>query len=147
MILNRGAAQQSGTNPVLWPGLFPVISDLRDATVDDGHYVNPNLYQQGEALEAGESGFSFGEPAPEPTIRLFPNPAVDFFSVANEKNTVINRIVVMNMTGRQVKQYDGDDAGSYYVGDLPDGLYLISLVNNQEGVIKTLRLFKRSLRP
>ena len=156
--LTAGKAQLTGTNPVFWPGFFPGIGDLRSATTIEGTADNgsesedagetvggtADLYQAGEEIPAEESGFSFA-PADVPDLRLFPNPASESFSVTEAEN--IDRIILYNMTGRQVRTFEGCNDNPHYIGDLPNGLYLVTLFNDQSGVVKTLRLMKRSVRP
>lgn len=78
-------------------------------------------------------------------IRVFPNPAVDYF----ELNTVTNvdRLMVYNLLGREVRAYRTYSGQQYNITGLPDGLYIVSLINDRKGVMKTIRLNKRSWRP
>lgn len=79
------------------------------------------------------------------SLRLFPNPAVDYFEIT--PNAPVDQIVVYNLIGRKVKSYDAKDSTRYDISDIPAGLYLVSLINEKKGVLKTLRLNKRVLRP
>ena len=79
-------------------------------------------------------------------IRVFPNPAVNYFEVTTDSD--IDRIVVYNLLGREVRAYRSFGIGQQYdLSGLPDGLYLVSLMDNRRGILKTVRLNKRSFRP
>ncbi len=75
-------------------------------------------------------------------VRIYPNPATDY--IALTETSGIDQIVVYNMIGRVVRTFDVANNRSYYMADLPDGLYLVSLVNREEGVIRTVRLRKQN---
>jgi hypothetical protein len=77
--------------------------------------------------------------------QLYPNPTSDFFQLTEAAD--VDRIVVMNLLGRQVGRYRSFAGGRYDVSRLPDGIYLVSLVNDELGIIRTLRMSKRGLRP
>jgi len=77
-------------------------------------------------------------------IRLYPNPATDYFELTNA--TAVERVVVYNLLGREVRAYSASRGEQYNLHGLPDGLYLVSLQNRGKA-LKTLRLNKRSWRP
>ncbi len=79
-------------------------------------------------------------------IRVFPNPAVDYFELTDGSD--VDRIVVYNLLGREVRSFRSIGNGQQYnLSGLPDGLYLLSLLDNRRGIVKTVRLNKRSFRP
>lgn len=78
----------------------------------------------------------------EQQINVFPNPASDFISVNNDDN--VKTIVVYNIVGRKVKQFEIEHSGAQYdIKDLPDGLYSVHLVGKNNKVINTQRLTVR----
>ncbi len=78
-------------------------------------------------------------------VKIFPNPASDYFQLSPGHK--INRVVVYNTLGRQVRAYDAYDGRRYYsLAGLADGMYLVSLFDSK-GMVKTLRLIKRGFRP
>jgi hypothetical protein len=77
--------------------------------------------------------------------RVFPNPAAEYFELSGADN--IDQIVVYNMVGRRVRAFTATPGKRYYLAGLPDGLYLVSLVSHRHGVVKTMRLSKRDMRP
>lgn len=78
-------------------------------------------------------------------IRVFPNPATSYFELTDVNG--VDQIKVYNMLGREVRSYRAYTRQQYNVADLPDGLYLISLMNDRKGIVKTVRLNKRGWRP
>jgi hypothetical protein len=78
-------------------------------------------------------------------LRLFPNPAVEYFSL--DGPDLVDQLIVYNTLGKQVRVFDVYDGARFAVGDLPDGVYLVSLFSFREGVMKTLLLSKRAYRP
>ncbi len=80
-----------------------------------------------------------------PRFTVFPNPASEYFEVSG--NERIDQVVLYNLVGRTVKTFQAFDNRRYFINDLPDGLYLVSFVSLQKGVLRTARLSKRSYRP
>lgn len=78
-------------------------------------------------------------------IRIYPNPATDYFQLTQTEN--IDRVSIVNLIGRQVGAFRVYPGARYDVNYLPDGMYLVSLINDDYGVVKTMRLGKRGLRP
>jgi hypothetical protein len=79
------------------------------------------------------------------SLRLFPNPAIDYFEIT--PNAPVDEIVLYNMIGKKIRMFDASQNNRYDISDIPAGLYLVSLINEKRGVLKTLRLNKRTLRP
>ncbi|MBK6947437.1 MAG: T9SS type A sorting domain-containing protein [Haliscomenobacter sp.] len=77
-------------------------------------------------------------------IQVYPNPASDFFEISASEG--VDKIVVYNALGVPVKTFLSAPGQRYSLGRIPDGIYLIALINNQKGVLKTTRLFKRGIR-
>lgn len=80
-----------------------------------------------------------------PTV--YPNPVHDrFFLTSLPPGT--DRIDLYNTLGRKVRTFNRPQEGdSFEAGDLPQGVYLISLVDQDGKVIRTLRLLRRDFRP
>ncbi len=77
------------------------------------------------------------------TVKIFPNPATDYFSIQDDYD-VVEKVMVYNMIGRLMKNYNTSTNASahYTINDLPDGLYIIRLLNSKGATIKTIRLNK-----
>lgn len=80
-----------------------------------------------------------------PNLRIYPNPAADYFELTSHEG--IDEIIISDMFGRQIRTYAAISGKSYDISQLSNGIYLVSLVNRQYGIIRTLRLGKRSVRP
>lgn len=78
-------------------------------------------------------------------LAVFPNPATDYVQVQGAPND--SRLVVHNILGRQLRSFNLAPGSRHYVGDLPTGLYLASVMNRNGDIVRTFRLSKRSLRP
>ncbi|MFM8448608.1 MAG: T9SS type A sorting domain-containing protein [Haliscomenobacter sp.] len=78
------------------------------------------------------------------TAQVFPNPAIDYFML----NAIdgIDRMVLYNALGVPVRTYLPAYGQRYSLNNLPDGMYLLTLANTGKGVLKTLRIVKRSIR-
>lgn len=74
-------------------------------------------------------------------LQIFPNPATDYISVT--KNDVVKKVMIFNLVGRQMKDFEAIDGEKYYVGDLPRGMYLVQLLDANDQAITTQRVNKR----
>lgn len=74
-------------------------------------------------------------------ITVYPNPTTDYFMVS-DNNDIVEKVVVYNIIGRQVKAYKALENFKYTVNDLPEGIYIIRLLNGQGNTVKTIRLNK-----
>ena len=78
-------------------------------------------------------------------LRVFPNPTTHFFSIPN--NDRVKKLYISNILGKRVHTFDTVFNGRYDLSTLPDGIYLVSMVDGQGKVLKTVRLSKRGVRP
>ena len=80
-------------------------------------------------------------------VRVYPNPTSDLFQISELENIPeADEVAVYNIVGKKVKSFE-PTASEYSVGDLPDGMYMVSLIDNETGILKTVRMSKNSLRP
>lgn len=73
-----------------------------------------------------------------PTLRVFPNPAVDYIEVSESQQ--VEMVAVYNLVGRRVKTFQYGDGEKYFIGDLPRGMYLVQLIGNRNSVLTTQRV-------
>lgn len=78
-------------------------------------------------------------------LSVFPNPATDYLEVQGGQNG--SRLALFNILGRQMRSFNIAPGSRYYVGDLPSGLYLASVMDKKGNIQKTFRISKRSIRP
>jgi hypothetical protein len=75
-------------------------------------------------------------------VKVYPNPATDYFSIQDDYD-VVDHVVVYNMIGRAVKNYTTTNSNNRFtLNDLPEGLYIIRLLNARGATVKTIRLNK-----
>ena len=91
--------------------------------------------------DADESYFFNAPPQPQIKITIFPNPATNFISVSNEDK--VSQIVIFNLVGRKLKTYEVLEGARYDVSSLPQGMYLVQVMNHAQKVITTQRIRKR----
>lgn len=75
------------------------------------------------------------------TIKIFPNPAVDYISISGSAK--VERVVIYNLVGRKTKTFRTQDGDKYNVTDLPKGMYLVQLLGAGDDIITTRRLQKQ----
>ncbi|MBR9923154.1 MAG: T9SS type A sorting domain-containing protein [Bacteroidetes bacterium] len=80
---------------------------------------------------------------PAESLSIFPNPAVDFIELSGPIGRV-KSIVIYSMVGRAVRQYPVRSGVRYEVGDLPNGMYLVQMLDSSRKVVQTDRMHKRS---
>ncbi len=82
---------------------------------------------------------------PAPTsVRLYPNPAKERFFVETPRDVTIGRVEITNTLGRKLQTFEGpEEKEGYNIEELPDGLYLITIFDENGKQLKTLRLLHR----
>jgi len=80
-------------------------------------------------------------------VRVYPNPTTNLFQIAELANIPeADEVAVYNVLGKQVKSFSTAQS-EFSVGDLPDGMYLVSIISKQDGILKTVRMSKSAVRP
>lgn len=83
---------------------------------------------------------STGGPEVE-NVDMYPNPSIEFFMLTN--NSIVDKIELFNIVGSKVKTYEATNGNRYDISDLKQGFYFVSLLNEDEKVMKTMRLTKK----
>jgi hypothetical protein len=83
----------------------------------------------------------FPNPDPGLSVSIFPNPTTDYFKI--DSNRDIQKVVVFNLIGREIRTFDAVEETKYNVGDLPNGMYLIQLLGQNNKILTTQRLQKK----
>ncbi|MCF8247673.1 MAG: T9SS type A sorting domain-containing protein [Saprospiraceae bacterium] len=78
-------------------------------------------------------------------LRIYPNPVSDYMTIT--RNTFVKQLWVSNILGKRVRTFDTSFGSKYDISDLPDGIYLVSMVDANRKVVKTVRISKRGIRP
>ncbi len=79
------------------------------------------------------------------SLKVYPNPTTDYFMLIDDTD-VIERIVIYNIIGRQVRNYNVVNNFKYSVNDLPEGIYIVRLLNGSGNTVKTIRLNKSKIK-
>ena len=95
-------------------------------------------YNISEATSTFESG-------PAPSIRLFPNPAINYVRLKNDRQ--VSRVVFYNIIGKEVLAYNHRPGAEHSVSHLPSGMYLVGMYDKTGKTLKTVRMSKQSVRP
>lgn len=75
-------------------------------------------------------------------IKIYPNPASNFIKISNSNG--IGTLEVYNLIGKKVRTFTNvDDNNLYNISDLPKGMYLIRLLDEDNEAIGTKRVSKR----
>ena len=73
--------------------------------------------------------------------KVYPNPASDYIWLKEEKG--VSRIVIFNVVGKKLKDFDVRENDRYFIADLTKGMYLVQLITENGKIVKTQRLNKR----
>ncbi len=75
-------------------------------------------------------------------LMVYPNPATNFIMLKNSAG--VKEVRVFNLIGRQVTNFTDITTGqSYPVSALPNGMYLVQLIDANNDIMSTHRMNKR----
>lgn len=80
-------------------------------------------------------------PSDKTELQLFPNPTTDYISLND--NEVVEKLVVYNLLGREVRRFNYVKGEKYSVEDLARGMYLVQMLGPSDRIVTTQRLNKR----
>jgi hypothetical protein len=78
-------------------------------------------------------------------LSVYPNPVRSTLNISDD--SIVDEVVVYNLLGKPVKRFDMNANNSLDLGDLRDGVYLVGLYNEEQGLLKTSRVLKKNSRP
>ena len=94
------------------------------------------------SLSGGLALFGSQEKSEQENVRIYPNPATSYIGL--DQAPTVEHIVIYNVVGRRVKDFEVTRQDEqYYIGDLPNGMYLVQLLGEKQKIISTKRLNKR----
>lgn len=73
-------------------------------------------------------------------LSIYPNPTTDFFSVKNDSK--VNQLVLYNWIGKRIESFTHYKGRIYDVEDLEKGIYIVRLFDQNNKVVKVLRLHR-----
>ena len=101
-----------------------------------------NCYGNDDYAYEGNSATTISnKPEKNVQIQVYPNPATDYIAISEDKP--VQRLAIFNLVGRQMREFEVAKGRQYPVADLPDGIYLIQLIDHGNQVITTHRISKR----
>jgi hypothetical protein len=74
-------------------------------------------------------------------IRIFPNPAIDYFELSNYDR--VDQVVVYNLVGQEIRRFNAFPGAKFDLSSLQRDIYLVRVMDRRQKVIKTFRLTKR----
>ncbi len=131
-----------------YPGLEPGGIDENGAVPGTAH-VKIRITNLNDAADSLITEYNFtvtGSPIASisevelKALKIFPNPASGYFRLTETQE--IQQLVVYNILGRKVRTFDVTSDKNYNIGDLPNGVYLVGMIDRDQETVKTLRLQK-----
>ncbi len=77
-----------------------------------------------------------------PNLSVYPNPTTEYIAV-QDNNETVNKVLVFNLLGRKVKEFEYVKDDHFYVADLAKGMYLVQLVDHNNRTLTTQKVEKR----
>lgn len=75
-------------------------------------------------------------------LAVYPNPTAEYISV-NDNSDAVGYVVVFNLVGKKVKDFNFVKGESLFVADLAKGMYLVQIQDRKRQVLKTQKVDKR----
>lgn len=75
-------------------------------------------------------------------IKVFPNPSVDYFQINNTLD--VKKVIIYNMFGKEVKTFRNVANALFDITDLKSGMYIVKMLDDKNGIIKSVKLQKSS---
>ncbi len=76
------------------------------------------------------------------SLKLYPNPTSDYFQI--KSNFSIKKVEVYSILGNKIKEFStSSSTRDFDIRDLDRGMYLVSVIDSKNKVVKTLRLSKQ----
>lgn len=150
--VNACYSVETDTTPVdflltLAPGDSSMLDvHIRPNGIDGSAKIKVTVFEVGDPENQITGEYLFNQTTPTydvnvVSIRIFPNPAIDYFELSDYTN--VREVVISDLVGHVLKRYNVYPGAKFDVGYLPGNIYLVRLLDNQRDIIKTLRLKKR----
>ena len=126
-------------------GCGTVRMDIALWSETGNHEVIYSTYYEFKVNNSGECLSSLNDNIVD-NLSIHPNPSTDLFRINGIENiSKVNEIAIFNIMGQQVKSFE-PNAAEFSIGDLTNGLYLVSLISKEKGILRTIPLTKLSIR-
>lgn len=73
-------------------------------------------------------------------IGIFPNPATNYFNISNSNE--LSQIQVFNILGKKMFETNVTEGKRFDITDLSKGIYLVRMIDDENAVVKTIKLKK-----
>lgn len=113
------------------------ITPMNDTT----NVIATGIYNLRINVDAGCNELVATENFDKSTVKIFPNPTTDYFSII--ENPYVESIEVFNVVGKQMAVTPFQNGDAINVSNFPNGLYLVRILGGDGEVLKTTRLMKR----
>lgn len=77
---------------------------------------------------------------PVEILKVFPNPAVEYFQITESFSA--RKISIYTMFGREVKSFTYQRDSQYNISDLKTGMYIVKIMDENNKIIKAIKLQK-----
>ncbi|MBK9270945.1 MAG: T9SS type A sorting domain-containing protein [Saprospiraceae bacterium] len=124
---------------------------VADHEIEGSAHVEVYVFERQDTTQKLKVDYLFNKslstkgPARTQLIRMYPNPTQNSFTV--DFNYGLSRIEIYNIMGKKLLGFNAIQGKSYDISMLTDGIYMVRLVGQNQQVVKTLKLYKRSERP
>lgn len=78
-------------------------------------------------------------------LNVYPNPVRSSINISDD--SIVDEVIIYNLLGKPVKRFDMYMDNSLDLSDLRDGVYLVGMYNEEQGLLKTSRILKKNSRP
>lgn len=78
-------------------------------------------------------------------LSVYPNPVRSTLNISDD--SIVDEVVVYNLLGKPVKRFYMESVNNLDMSDLMDGVYLVGMYNEEQGLLKTSRVLKKNSRP
>ncbi len=125
-----------------------IVHAYNNGNLGDSVLVSLNVYEEGNPANSVTATYRFISmttatddiAGTDDRLLLYPNPTSQGFQLSSARD--IHEVIVYNIVGKQVKQFNASRGRMYDIGDLQKGMYFVRLLNEKGTVEKTLRLNK-----
>ncbi len=144
--VNRPVVLPPGSSSILDVHFKPNgVANCCKPTIKLSDYDNPSLFYTSADYDICLSPVTAVTEREKANLRVFPNPTTRYISVS--ENNFVEKLWVSNILGKRVRTFQTSPSNSYDISTLPDGIYLVSMVDESNKVLKTVRISKRNIRP
>jgi hypothetical protein len=78
-------------------------------------------------------------------LNVYPNPVRSTINISDD--SIVDEVVIYNLLGKPVKRFNTMMNNSLDLSELRDGVYLVGMYNEEQGLLKTSRILKKNSRP